>query len=242
MRILAGGPARETESELFLAHKASLEAQKGDFDLEIRHITVPDPLEPHEWAADKIERVAQARQQMMGVPFNCECGHPLTYPQHDHAMKCMSCDCSDGKPPGLEALFMVDTDVVLGPDVLAQMLKVDAPVVYGVFWTHSDWMGLPLRDCPQVWEIHPYSFTKPFWNALSMARHHVRLFPVAGGGACTLIRGRGFESHYHPIIPSFQKMAGMWKGEDRTFAVGCEFLGIPQIAVTGLDITHHYET
>lgn len=159
------------------------------------------------WHGDKIDRVARVRQEFLRAAAF------------------------------YDGLFMVDSDVVLGPGVLERLWAVDAPVVYGVFWTHADWGG-SLADWPQVWDVHPYGWSQE--TADKLLAPGTNEVPVLGGGACTLIRGRGLESHYWPILDSLRPLPGMWGGEDRTYCLGLECRGIPQIAVTGLPIRHLY--
>lgn len=216
MRVLAGGPARETESEMYRLHVDGLKAQAfGDTDIVVRHEVVPDASGGPRWHHDKIERVARARQAMM-------------FPAIDE----------------YDGLFMVDTDVILGPGVLERMWAVDADVVYGVFWTGDNW-GQPETSplAPQVWWTHPYDWKDipalTVWNAL--CEPGVNEIEVNGGGACTLIRGRGFESHYWPLFESLKGAGRLWPGEDRTYCLGLEARGIRQVAVTGLPIIHLYD-
>ena len=209
MNILAGGPARETESEVFRLHLEGLEAQR---DVTIRHVDVPDPGGPR-WNHEKIERVAKVRQRyFMGA------ARP-----------------SPAILAKFSALFMVDTDVICGPGVLERMLAVDADVVFGVFWTKSSWGG-PWGDWPQVWDVNPYGF-RPETGKL-LLEPGVNEIEVFGGGACTLIRGRGFESRYWPLLDSLSGAPGMWAGEDRSYCLGLEARGIRMVAVTGLPIVH----
>ena len=222
MRVLAGGPARETESAMFRLHVEGLLAQAGDgLEIVVRHIVVPDEREymlgDKYWHHDKFLSVAAARQQMLV-----------------DAVREIETD---------EVLLMVDTDVILGPGVLARLLKADADVVYGVFWTEANWLGAGTQYCPQVWDTHPYAFTDPALERDLMRTRHtgdIREFEVAGGGACTLIRGRGFESHYSPLLPGLRRIPSMMAGEDRTYCIGLEARGIRQLAVTGLPIHHCY--
>jgi hypothetical protein len=213
-RILAGGPTRETSSLVFQLHREGLEAQADGYHVEIRHEVTKDPGGPR-WHGEKIERVAKVRQDFLkdGV-FMREVA--------DH---------------GDTGLLMVDSDVILGPGVLARMWAVDADVVYGVYWTRSDWGG-SVADWPQVWDVNPYGWTQATADALRAAG--VNEVPVLGGGACTLIRGRGFESRYWPILESLRPLPGMWGGEDRSYCLGLECRGIRQVAVTGLPIKHCY--
>ena len=211
MRIVAGGPTRDRTSAVFGLHMAGLDAQGDVVDChrEVRDIGGP------KWHDAKIEAVAKCRQTFL-----------------------------DDRP---DALFLVDDDLICGPGVLDRMLAVDADVVYGVFW--SDWDGFDHR-MPQVWDVHPYGHSAELVKALSgaeivrsdfgfeMDAGAVREIDVLGGGACTLIRGRGFESRYWPLLESIRPLGGMWGGEDRTFNLGLECRGIRQVAVTGLPIVH----
>lgn len=220
-KILCGGPTRETSSPTFQLHREGLERQAGDdFAIEVRHEVVKDPGGAR-WQHEKIERVAKVRQQFMRE--------------------------IDGKTPTLReawkdmviphALFMVDSDVILGPGVLKRMWEVDADVVYGVYWTYSDWGG-SMADWPQCWSVHPYGWDQDTADALRAPG--VNEVEVYGGGACTLIRGRGFESHYWPLLDSLKLLPNMSAGEDRTYCLGLEARGIKQVAVTGLPIHHCY--
>lgn len=229
MRVLAGGPARETESDMFRLHVEGLKVQEG-FDLTIRHELVPDDDGPR-WHHDKIERVAKARQGFLDTAAYAKDSVPVPIPEASAIRP------SRRVASGTHALFLVDTDVILGPGVLERMWAVDADVVYGVFWTEADWgKGSPIW--PQVWDVHPYRFRETTWDALN--RPGVNEIEVLGGGACTLIRGRGFESAYWPLLESIRPLEGMWGGEDRTFALGCETRAVRQVAVTGLPIVHCY--
>lgn len=203
--ILAGGPARETDSELFRLHQDGMLTNLKDHRHTLDYRVVPDDDGPR-WHLDKIERVGLKRQRLM-----------------------------DLAEPGGEysALWMVDTDVICGPGVLDRMLAVDADVVFGVFWTHSTWGGYA-RNWPQVWNTHPYGVSDGLMAALEAGGKT----EVYGGGACTLIRGRGFESRYYPIMESLRNAGGMWCGEDRTYCLGLEARGVKMVAVTGLPIVH----
>ena len=211
-KVLAGGPTRETESDLFRLHREGLEAQRaGRFQVHITHEKVEPPDEDGpRWTGDKIDKVALARQNFM-----------------DEARPFWRYD----------ALFMVDSDVIIGPGVLKRMWQVDAPVVYGVFWTQ--WPGFD-AELPQVWDTHPYGYYTDLLKDLVESRDEIREHPVFGGGACTLIRGRGFDSHYHPLMEGLRLADGMLKGEDRTYCLGLEARRVPQVAVTGLPIRHLY--
>ena len=210
MKVLAGGPARETESDLFRLHKNSLALQQGGFSVGVRHDVCPDP-GGNRWDSEKMDRVARVRQTFM----------------------------DEARASGA-ALLMVDTDVVLSRYVLERLWQVEADVVYGVFWTN--WPGFDDPQ-PQVWDYHYFGHTPSFrgWmRAWKAERGPVAEREVLGGGACTLIRGRGFESRYWPRLESLARIPGqhMWGGEDRSFCIGLECRDIRQVAVFGLPISH----
>lgn len=222
-KILAGGPTREARSPTFEMHMKGLEAQADGFDLDIRHEVVTDSGGAR-WHHDKISRVAQSRQRFLNASTSWEGWNSNDQPK-------------EASPGYFDGLLMVDTDVIIGPGVLKRMWEVDADVVYGVYWTYSDWGG-SMDEWPQVWTINPYG-----WDAqtgVALKAPGVNEVEVLGGGACTLIRGRGFESHYWPLFQSLQPYGSMWAGEDRTYCLGLEARGIRQVAVTGLPIHHCY--
>jgi hypothetical protein len=244
-RILAGGPAREKSSLVYQAHVEGLLAQADGFDIEVRHEIVTDPGGPR-WQMEKIWRVAQQRQVFLETAGKRMCGmsnagHDCRFPA-GHAEMCYEGPhggpySAAPLPEHFDALLMVDTDVILGPGVLKRMWEVDADVVFGVYWTFSDWGG-SMADWPQVYDINPYGWYPE--TAEKLKAPGINEVEVLGGGACTLIRGRGFESHYWPLLKSFQPYRNMFSGEDRTYCIGLEARGIKQIAVTGMPIHHCY--
>jgi len=228
MRVLAGGPAREDESLVFALHRQGLEAQEG-FDVEVRHAIVPDT-GGERWDGGKVERVARVRQDFLRLADPGVLG--------DDGLRRKVSTFGDQiarneMGGGFDGLWLVDSDVICGPDVLRAMWAVDAPVVYGVFWTV--WPGYDAA-LPQAWDVNPYGFTEGCMDALVTGGE----VPVYGGGACTLIRGRGFESRYYPLLGSLAYSGGMWGGEDRSYCLGLETRGIKQVAFSGLPIVHLY--
>jgi hypothetical protein len=220
-RILAGGPTRERSSLVYQLHREGLEAQADGFEVEVRHEVVTDPGGPR-WQHGKIERVAKVRQGFMDLAYDMDPGAP-------NGPKGSWADCAP--------LFMVDSDVILGPGVLKRMWEVGADVVFGVYWTRCDWGG-EMADWPQVWNITPYGWTQDCADALKAPG--VNEVEVLGGGACTLIRGRGFESRYWPLLQSLVPHNSMMAGEDRSYCLGLECRGIRQVALTGMPIRHCY--
>ena len=217
MRILAGGPARETDSALYRLHKRCLIKQHAEV---VHHIVVEDTGGP-KWHAEKIERVARARQDML-----------------------------DWAKASYDALLMVDTDVILGPSIVERMAEVDADVVYGVFWSRwtgftgpmpQVWDEYPygLSRGLQQALLQGLEFTDSRFG-FEMDSGTVKEVPVLGGGACTLIRGRALDCRYSPLLENLvtHSDGDMWCGEDRSYGVRLMASGITQIALTGQPIVH----
>ena len=108
-----------------------------------------------------------------------------------------------------DALFIVDSDIVVHPGLVEHLLSLDLPIVSEVFWSkwkpQESWM-------PNVWDGHGYAFTSP--ESITLLREH-GLFEVGGLGACTLIRREVLERgvRYEPIAG-----VNFW-GEDRWFSI-----------------------
>lgn len=117
-----------------------------------------------------------------------------------------------------DAVFMVDTDLVLDPGTLASLVATEKDVVSGVFWTK--WSP-EMPSLPQVWMEHPYEMQGRGVEAHEHLQNAAtrQVWQVAGLGACTLIRSGvlGLVRYYPPLegLPD----DGMWQGEDRTFCV-----------------------
>jgi hypothetical protein len=137
-------------------------------------------------------------------------------------------------------VWLVDSDLLCGPDTLASLLAARKPLVSAVFWTRWE----PTQpELPQVWQRHPYGFDAAGWTAsefLGAMRAH-KLVKVRGLGACTLIdvgalrAGLGF----WPLVPGLPS-GGMWQGEDRHFCVRAERLHIDMFADAWPEVWHCY--
>lgn len=214
--VLIGGPAKETDSSLFMNHETCLKNQT--VKTEVKHYLdkggdgydVGEKL--HRWDKRAIERVAILRQNFLSY-----------FLQSGHDYACM-----------------VDTDVLIGPDVVRRLVVASsdygADVAYGVFW--SDWGSGPQ---PQTWLHYPYDRL----NYPGVPEFYTRLqngetMPCHGGGACTLIsRDAAEKARYYPLFPGLPPK-DMWMGEDRTFGLLCIAHKLKQIAVGGLHIQHLY--
>lgn len=122
-----------------------------------------------------------------------------------------------------DAIFFVDSDLVLGPETLASLLATGKDIVSAVFWTA--WQP-STPALPQVWLSHPYDFKgrsgatllEPHEFLERLSRKH--LVEVGGLGACTLIRSDALRRGvgFWPPVEGLPQ-GGMWQGEDRHFCV-----------------------
>ena len=135
------------------------------------------------------------------------------------ALRCRFVD--EALAMGADAVLLLDDDILMGPGVLARLLEVDAPIVYGVFWTVADGA---LR--PQVWERHPNVLSveaaAALWDGATVE--------VYGGGACTLLRGEALTAYRWHELPGLPRQY-LWQGEDRAACVRATVHGLTQLAV-----------
>ena len=152
----------------------------------------------------------------------------------------------EAKEGGDDWLFLVDSDLVLHPKTLQNLISLRKQVVSNIFWTkwHEDWQPLP-----QVWMTDRYNqFVMETGEKLSeeekLARRELFLaqmripgtYEVGGLGACTLIHRSAFLLPIH-----FQKIDNLlfW-GEDRHFCVRAKALGVKLFVDTHYPAYHIY--
>lgn len=216
MRILAGGPTLGRFPNLAEAWRGCLRDQRVPstvdivfhdvIDVEGRHAADYDSKrdDRDRWQDSAMARVGWLRQQFV-----------------DHAAE-----------HEYDAVWMVDDDLIPAPDTLAKLLMVDAPIVYGVFWTP----GADGTLHQQTWTHHPGSAPMGYIEALRDG-HIVDCF---GGGACTLIRREAFPVYrWWPMIPGLPA-SYLWRGEDRQATIRACVHGLRQVAHGGVRIAHLY--
>ncbi|WP_028593684.1 glycosyltransferase family 2 protein [Paenibacillus assamensis] len=144
-------------------------------------------------------------------------------------------------------VFLVDSDLVLHPNTIEQLVKADKPIVSEIFWTK--WIPEALEQ-PQVWlydeytqwehcpdELHVsekeqiHRFTQ-FLNKMKVPG----LYEVGGLGACTLIRRDALLAGV-----SYTRISNIsYWGEDRHFCIRAAALGIPLHVDTHYPALHLY--
>ncbi|WP_025717657.1 bifunctional glycosyltransferase/class I SAM-dependent methyltransferase [Paenibacillus sp. 1-18] len=145
-----------------------------------------------------------------------------------------------------DALFLVDSDLVLHSRTLCRLVETEKDIVSEIFWTRWQPNGTLL---PQVWLSDEYNlFQREEGEVLSAEEqahrelhfihqlHVPGLYEVGGLGACTLIRRRALEAgvHFGKI-----KNVSFW-GEDRHFCIRAAAYGFPLFVDTYYPAMHLY--
>lgn len=127
-------------------------------------------------------------------------------------------------------LFLVDADLVLQPETLANLVAQDRGVISEVFW--SKWQPTD-PWLPNVWAKDPYRLESPEWVT---RLREPGTYQVGGLGACTLINRNVLELGVsYSNIPAYE----MW-GEDRHFGMRCAVAGVSLFASTCYPPFHIY--
>lgn len=143
-------------------------------------------------------------------------------------------------------VFLIDSDLVLHPDTLNQLLKAEKDIISNIFWTH--WK-LDMPKLPQVWLFDEYGqFQKKREEILSTQeiekRHNTFLnmlkkpgiYEVGGLGACTLISNNALNSGVN-----FKEIKNLsFMGEDRHFSIRAQALGFDLFVETQYPSFHIY--
>jgi len=137
-----------------------------------------------------------------------------------------------------DAIFFVDSDLILDEGTLTSLIMTKKNVVSAVFWTKWQPNAPPL---PQVWMTHPYEFQGKGVEAHEFLRSLTQreLVRVGGLGACTLIRSSAFEKLSWLPVPNLPE-DGMWQGEDRHFCVRAARNHVELWADAWSDLLHLY--
>lgn len=139
---------------------------------------------------------------------------------------------------GYDYLFLIDSDIVLHPKTIDQLILDDKEIVSNIFWTKWNPDTPPL---PQVWLYDTYSpfDGKPAKEETVQFIQQLEkpgLYEVGGLGACTLINKTALNK---PISFNQIKNVSFW-GEDRHFCIRAASLGIPLFVDTHHPAFHIY--
>ncbi|KFN12155.1 MAG: glycosyltransferase family 2 protein [Paenibacillus macerans] len=145
-----------------------------------------------------------------------------------------------------DGLFLVDSDILLHPHTIEQLLEAKVDIVSEVFWTRWQPEAEPQ---PQVWlqdeytqwvqkrgeQLNDEQIAERYKSFIDMLRTP-GFYEVGGLGACTLIGRRALDAgvNFRPI-PNLS----FW-GEDRHFCIRAAALGLSLYADTHFPAYHIY--
>ncbi|WP_020616852.1 glycosyltransferase family 2 protein [Paenibacillus daejeonensis] len=147
---------------------------------------------------------------------------------------------------GFDYVFLIDSDLLLHPDTLLQLVSAEQPIVAEIFWTRWQPDAMPQ---PQVWMWDEYKqWEQMRGETLTDEQKNIRflqfiaklrepgLYEVGGLGACTLIR----KDALHRGV-SFRPLPNLlfW-GEDRHFCIRAAALDLPLFVDTRHPAFHIY--
>ncbi|WP_227872212.1 glycosyltransferase [Paenibacillus albus] len=141
-----------------------------------------------------------------------------------------------------DALFLVDSDLLLHPETMESLLEADKPIISAIFWTRWQPDGAEL---PQVWLKDHYWPWQTDDDSADVQQERLKLmtklrlpgvYDIGGLGACTLISREALEQ---PISFRMIPNLSLW-GEDRHFCVRAASLGIGLSVDTRYPAFHIY--
>ncbi|WP_379157862.1 glycosyltransferase family 2 protein [Paenibacillus sp. sgz5001063] len=147
---------------------------------------------------------------------------------------------------GYDYLFLVDSDLILHPDTLLQLIRADRDIISEIFWTQ--WHPSTPQQ-PQVWMHDEYNQwegepgEQPSQEEISRRFHlflaklqQPGIYEVGGLGACTLISRKAIAAG-----ASFDRVRNIsYWGEDRHFCIRAAALDIPLYVDTCYPALHVY--
>jgi glycosyltransferase involved in cell wall biosynthesis len=150
------------------------------------------------------------------------------------------------KNQNYDYLFLIDSDLVLHPKTIEQLLSANKDIISNIFWT--SWQPNTL-EMPQVWVQDQYNFFEIVNNTVPSQEDAFKktldffaklrkpgVHEVGGLGACTLISRNALMKGI-----SFDKIKNVsfW-GEDRHFCIRASALGISLFVDTHYPAYHIY--
>jgi hypothetical protein len=247
MKILCGAPVRQ-QPDILAAHLRTILWQETDAQVDYLYINDLDPDdETYEAATDVLfghKELEVVSTDIHARPSGSEYvagddTHHWNVPTFHWLATLRQRILDQAVERGYDAVFMVDTDLLLGPKTLQSLIDTGKDIVSGVFWTRWDTSSPPL---PQVWLKHPYGLAgrgleqHEFLQKLASRQ----LTKVFGLGACTLMRTSVLDKvAYSPLLDGLPS-GGMWEGEDRSFCIRAERAHVELWADAWPDIWHCY--
>ena len=142
-------------------------------------------------------------------------------------------------------VFLVDSDLVLHPFTLQQLLSASVDIISEIFWTEwtpgtgmlpQVWMYGQYRLVPEIDPVvNPEMYKQESLKVLNMLQIP-GLYQVGGLGACTLISRRAIAAGVR-----FSRIGNLdYWGEDRHFCIRASVLGLKLYVDTHLPAYHIY--
>jgi len=144
-------------------------------------------------------------------------------------------------------LFLIDSDLVMNPEALMQLISAQKDIISNIFWTQ--WDADDKKILPQVWMLDHYTlFQHRRGEILSEIEKKQReedfinklkepgVYEVGGLGACTLLSRNAMDQgiNFKEI-----KNISLW-GEDRHFCIRAQALGLSLYVDTHYPAYHIY--
>ncbi|MCR8842780.1 glycosyltransferase [Paenibacillus sp. SC116] len=249
-RILIGSPIHQKPQILteFLQSLLQLNDQK----IEFHYYFIDDNIDPksQELLIEFQQKKEHSRITRSDEQKHYECNDTTHYWHSDLVWKVAAFKNSimqyaiDYK---FDYVFLIDSDLILHPNTVEQLVKADKPIVSEIFWTK--WVPEAVEQ-PQVWlydeytqwEHHPdelHVSEEEQVNRFSQFTNKMKipgLYEVGGLGACTLIRHDALQAGV-----SFTRIPNIsYWGEDRHFCIRAAALGIPLYVDTHYPALHLY--
>lgn len=245
MRILVASVTNRG-SEVIAPHIASIRALDLPPRVEASYIYISDAAPP-----ESVKLLTDAGATVFpALPKPADAGYAVTETTHEWNLATFAWLAREKQrlldlavEERFDAVFLVDSDLVLGPETLASLVYAAKDIVSAVFYTRWQPSAPPL---PQVWLSHPYdfkgrsgtTFLEPHEFLGRLARRD--LMEVGGLGACTLIRTAVLDRvGFFPLVEGLPS-GGMWQGEDRHFCVRAARSHVSLWADAWPDIVHLY--
>jgi len=248
-RILAASPVHQKSAilKLFLESLAGLERN----GLEVDYLFFDDNEEEAsrrllEEFAERQDGVTIVKEQQVHAYIKDESTHYWNDTLVDKVASMKDRIIEHALERGYDALFLIDSDLLVHPDTLLRLDGTGKSIVSNIFWTR--WQP-NTSELPQVWMMDEYSFVRQSHRkaltdeeANRKAAQFLELmrtpgvYEVGGLGACTLIRKEALEKGVR-----FRRLPNVsfW-GEDRHFCIRAAALGIGLYVDTRKPAYHIY--
>ncbi len=208
MKILCGGPVSE-DAPVFEAHIESLKAQAIGMDYKGIDNS-PTPLTPPTGFAHVDWRLEPSLGEYKQLPVRWSKQRLRLLRRLREEMRQAALD------GGYDYLFMVDSDLILGPDTLSLLLQAHKDFIAGIFWTR--FRPGSKRFWVNAWHLqdgHHVEFSMAERMKLRSGIHEV---DITGG--CSLLSRRALTALSYATRPGISS-------EDICLALSAKEAGIP---------------